>query len=105
MLFHIIRYYHAIIAIISVICIIALCRVGDVSIVRAFSEKKMPVWATHLGYHVGEESQRRSYHLVRSMTWTCGSWDLHTVFQPTSCVCDECLWHAANQIRSYSGRI
>jgi hypothetical protein len=69
---------------------------------RAFSEHQG--WATHLGFHDGEESQRLDY-LVRSLTWTCGSWDLHKVFQPTSCVCDECRWHSVNRPRSCSGRI
>ena len=69
-----------------------------------FLSKKLLVWATHLGYHVGEESQLID-RLVRSMTWTWSSWDLHTVSQPTSCVCDECPWHGATQTRSYSGSI
>ena len=68
-------------------------------------EIEMSVWATHLGYHVGEESRRKSAHLVRSMTWTWSSWDLHTVSQPMRCVCDECPCRSANQTRSYSRRI
>ena len=64
----------------------------------------MLVWATHLGYHVGEEPQRLD-HLVLSLTWTCGSLDLHTAFQPTCCVCDERPWQAVNHTRSYSGCI
>ena len=68
-------------------------------------EIEMSVWATHLGYHVGEESRRKSAHLVRSMTWIWSSWDLHMVFQSTLCVCDECPCLSANQTRSYSGRI
>ena len=68
-------------------------------------EIEMQVWATHLGYHVGEESRRKSAHLVRSMTWTWSSWDLHKVSQPMRCVCDECPCRSANQIRSYSRRI
>ena len=71
---------------------------------RHFLSKKMLEWTTHLGYHVDGESQQLD-RLVQWMTWTCGSWDLHTVFQTTSCVCDECPWHAVNQTRSYSGRI
>ncbi len=53
---------------------------------------------------VGEESQRLD-QLGRSLTWTGGSWDLHTVFQPTRCVCNERRWHAVNRTRSYSGGI
>ena len=71
---------------------------------RHFLSKKMLEWATHLGYHVDGESQQLD-RLVQWMTWTCGSWDLHMVFQTTSCVCDECPWHAVNQTRSCSGRI
>ena len=64
----------------------------------------MPVWATHLGYHVGEESQR-SDHLVRSMTWTWSYWDLHTVSQPTSYICNVGSCLPANQTRPYSRHI
>ena len=63
---------------------------------HSLSKTKQEGWATHRGYHVGEESQRLD-HLVRSLTWTCGSWDPHTVFQPTRCVCDERRWHAVNR--------
>jgi hypothetical protein len=91
-------------SLITIIVIIALLWVGNVSIVCALTEEKMPVWATHLGYYVGEESRRMSDHLVCSMTWTCGSWDLH-MLQLTSRVCHECQWHALNQTRSYRLRL
>ncbi len=55
--------------IIAIIAIISLLSEVDVSI---FEQNKHPGWATHRGYHVGEESQRLD-HLVRSLTWACGS--------------------------------
>ncbi len=51
------------------ITIISLLSEVDVS---SFEQNKHQGWAKHRGYHVGEESQRLD-HLVRSLTWTCGS--------------------------------
>jgi hypothetical protein len=55
--------------IIAIIAIISLLSEVDVSI---YEHNKHPGWATHRGYHVVEESPRLD-HLVRSLTWTCGS--------------------------------
>jgi hypothetical protein len=101
--FTIIARLFTIITAIEIMAIIALLSEVDVSI---FEQNKHPWWATHRGYHVGEESQRLD-HLIRALAWTCGSWDLHTVLQPTRRVCDDSRWpgHAVNQTRSYSGRI
>ena len=63
----------------------------------AFSAKKVPACASHLGYHVGEESQR-SDHLVWSMTWTwrraVSAMNVHACLRPK----------VRSQTRSYSGR-
>jgi hypothetical protein len=97
-----------VISIIAINALFSIFAVGALSIFWAWSKhflsKTMTVWVTHLGYHVGEESQR-SDHLVRWTTWTWSSWDLHTVSQPMRCVCDECPCRSANQTRSYSRRI
>ena len=103
-LYIIMTYYDTIMTLISIISIRTLLWQFPEGKDGIFLSKKLLVWATHLGYHVGGESQQID-RLVRWMTWTCGSWDLHTVFQPTCCVCDECPWHAVIQTRSYSGRI
>ena len=106
----IIHYYDTVMTVITIIAIIALLSlfsIGEVSIFWNTSlgnTQKMPVWATHLGYHVGEESQR-SDRLVWSMTWTWSYWGLHTVSQPTSYICDVGPCLPANQTRPYSRHI
>ncbi len=62
--------------------------VGDTDTIpcACYEQNKHQGWETHRGYHVGEESKQLD-QLGRSLTWTCGSWDLHTVFQPTRWVC------------------
>ena len=106
-LYNIITYNVTIMTLIAIMAInTLLCHIYDYFCrqSRHFLSKRMLEWATHLGYHVDGESQQLD-RLVQWMTWTCGSWDLHTVFQTTSCVCDECPWHTVNQTRSCSGRI
>ena len=105
----IIHYYDTVMTIITIIAISALSlfSTGWVSIfwnTGLGNTQKMPVWATHLGYHVGEESQR-SDHLVRSMTWTWSYWDLHTVSQPTNYICDVGPCLPACQTPCYSWHI
>ncbi len=97
-----------VISIIAISALFSLFTVGEMSIFLAFSKhflsKNMTVWVTHLGYHVGEESQR-SDRLVRWMTWTWSSWDLHTGCWPTTGFCDVGPSLTANQTRFHSGRI
>jgi hypothetical protein len=80
---------------------------GCVFMWACYQQKKHQGWATHRWYHGGEDSaeeleSQRLDQLGRSLTWTCGSWDLHTVFQPIRGVCDERRWHAVNRTRSES---
>ena len=64
----------------------------EVSMAHWRISKEMQVWATHLGYHAGEESRRRSGHLVLWMKWT---W--------SSAICDERPCLPATQTCYYSG--
>jgi hypothetical protein len=100
--------YFTIMRIIAITAIIAIILIHQKSDNRLCLRVSM-VWAkqtlgvgntTHRGYHGGEELEsQRLDQLGRSLTWTCGSWDLHTVFQPIRGVCDERRWHAVNQTR------